>query len=122
MIDAGGLRFVDPFGLTMLGASFQELWVWEQRVVITGLREDLGRYLQRMDLFRDVELLECAPPPAFRHNRQDSLVELTQIHSVTDAADNGPRLANALVGRCPAADLVPDTSNWVPICRSLMST
>lgn len=104
VIDAAGLRFVDPFGLTLLGASFQALKAWGQRVVVRGLSADLGGYLQRMDLFAGVELSDCAPPAMRRRNRQDALVELTCIIDRDVAGDAATRLANALVGEVPGID------------------
>jgi len=101
MIDAGGLKFVDPFGLTLLGVSFDGLKVWGQRVAVRGLSADLGGYLKRMDLFAGVELCDCAPPAMRRHNRQDTLVELTCITDRYAASDAATRLASALVGAVP---------------------
>jgi hypothetical protein len=97
-LDARGVAFVDPFALTLLGASMHALKGWGQRVRIHGLDSDAGGYLHRMDLFKDVELVDCAPPPQRRHDRRDSLLELTQIDDRDLAADAARRMAQALVG------------------------
>nr|WP_295388251.1 ATP-binding protein [uncultured Thiodictyon sp.] len=104
VIDASGVRFVDPFGLTLLGASFQELSDWGQRVIVCGLSSDVGGYLQRMDLFTGVELRDCAPVRTRRHNRQDALVELTCIVDKNAASDAAGRLTSALIGAVPGID------------------
>ncbi len=104
VLDASGLKFVDPFGLTLLGASFQELITWGQRVVVHGLSADVGGYLLRMDLFAGVELRDCAPVMTRRRNRQDALVELTCILGRDTASDAAGRLTNALVGAVPGVD------------------
>jgi anti-anti-sigma regulatory factor len=102
-IDAGRLRFVDPFGLTLLGASFHDLQAWKQRVFVHGLTADVGGYLQRMDLFEGIELRNCAPAGR-RRDRQDSLVELTCIDDRNAASDAATRLVNALIGSVPCTD------------------
>lgn len=104
VIDASGLKFADPFGLTLLGASFHELNGWGQRVIVRGLSADVGGYLQRMDLFTGVELRDCAPVTMRRHNRQDALVELTCILDKDAANDAARRLTSALVGAVPGVD------------------
>lgn len=104
VIDAARLRFVDPFGLTLLGATFQELQGWGQRVVVHRVSADVGSYLQRMDLFRGVDL-QGFTPAGQRWDRRDSLVELTCIDDHTAASDAAGRLANALVGAVPGIDL-----------------
>ncbi|MGB0722302.1 MAG: ATP-binding protein [Gammaproteobacteria bacterium] len=105
-MDASGLAFIDPFGLTILGSSFVELREWNQQAVITGLNQDMGGYLERMDLFRGVELPDCETRQSHRHDRRDSLVELTAIHSVQEAHTAAPRLARTLTGADPESALV----------------
>jgi hypothetical protein len=103
-LDARRLVFVDPFALTLLGASLYELKQWGQRVRVSGLRPDIGGYLQRMDLFEDVEFVDCAPSIGQRHDRRDSLVELTRVDDDVEAADAARRIAQALVGCTGVSD------------------
>lgn len=104
ILDARGLKFVDPFGLTLLGASFHELRKWGQGIAISGLSMDVASYLQRMDLFADVDLLDCAATAGRRHNRQDALVELTCVDSRAAVNDAASRMTNALLGTVPGID------------------
>ena len=106
-LDASNVVFVDPFGLTLLGASFYELRKYDQRVRVSGLNPDLGGYLQRMDLFEDVEFVDCAPPIGQRHDRRDALGELTRIDNSGQAPEAAWRFARALVGWTGVSD-IPD--------------
>ena len=103
-LDARALRFADPFGLALLGATFYMLQQRSQTVRVAGLTDAVGGYLQRMDVFEGVELVDCALPRGQRHNQTDALVELTRLdqRSQIDRAAN--QLAEALVGRMPDID------------------
>ena len=100
-IDAAALRFADPFGLALLGATFQQLSAWGQKVIVSHLRADVGAYLQRMDVFPGVELRDCAPVGRRRHDRRDALVELTCITDRGAVGDAAQRLTSALIGAIP---------------------
>lgn len=104
MLDARALRFADPFGLALLGATFYMLQQRGQTVRVAGLTDAVGGYLQRMDVFEGVELVDCALPRGQRHDQSDGLVELTRLdqRSQIDRAAN--QLAGALVGRMPDID------------------
>jgi hypothetical protein len=104
MLDARALRFADPFGLALLGATFYMLQQRGQTVRVAGLTDAVGGYLQRMDVFEGVELVDCALPRGQRHDRTDALVELTRLdqRSQIDRAAN--QLAEALVGLMPDID------------------
>ena len=103
-LEARALRFADPFGLALLGATFYMLQQRGQTVRVAGLSDAVGGYLQRMDVFEGVELVDCAPPRGQRHDQTDALVELTRLdqRSQIDRAAN--QLAEALVGRMPDID------------------
>lgn len=109
IVDAGQLRFADPFGIALLGATFHMLRQRGRSVSVHGLSSEIAGYLQRMDVFAGVELVGCAPP-ARRNDRRDALVELTLLDGQRSAEDTAYRLAQAVVGRIPgvSSDEPPD--------------
>jgi len=104
MLDARALRFADPFGLAMLGSTFYMLQQRGQSVGVTGLTEAVSSYLQRMEVFTNVDLADCEPARGIRRDRRDALVELTRIDQRADIDRTANQLANALVGRMPDID------------------
>ncbi len=104
LLDARVLRFADPFGLAILGATFYMLQQRGQSARLSGLTEAVNSYLQRMDVFTGVELVDCAPARAIRHDRRDALVELTRIDQRGDIDRAANQLADALVGKMPDID------------------
>lgn len=97
-IDASQVRFVDPFGMAMLGATFHTIRSYGDAVRVSGLSPNIGSYLQRMDVFDGVELVGCALPEGRRLNRADALVELTLVDRHANAGDVAFQIAQALVG------------------------
>lgn len=97
-IDAGQLRYVDPFGMAMLGACFNSVRNTGCAIVVHRLSANLSGYLQRMDVFHGVELVDCAQSSGVRRNRSGDLVELTQISNRADVGDAAYRLAKAMIG------------------------
>ena len=73
-LEAHALRFADPFGLALLGATFYMLQQRGQTVQVAGLSDTVGGYLQRMDVFDGVELVDCNLPRGQRHDQRDALV------------------------------------------------
>lgn len=106
-LDARRVVFVDPFALTLLGLTLYELEQWGQRVRVSGLESGIGAYLQRMDVLRALDFVDCAPPITRRRDRRESLVELTRIDSSAEAPEAARRMAQALVGSTGVSDL-PD--------------
>lgn len=104
MLDARALRFADPFGLALLGATFYMLQQRGQTVRVAGLTDAVGGYLQRMDVFEGVELVDCALPRGQRHDQSDGLVELTRLDQRNQIDRAANQLAEALVGRMPDID------------------
>jgi len=98
VFDATGLRFADPFGLAMLGATFHMIRDQGRAVGVRGLSASMAGYLNRMDVFKGVDLIECAPRATGRHDRRDALVELKRLDSQGGVDDLAYRLAKALVG------------------------
>lgn len=103
-VDAGPLRFADPFGLAMLGATFFMMRQQGRQVRVCGLNADMAGYLNRMDVFDGVELVECAPRATGRNNRSDVLVELTRLDNHNHVDDAAYRLTKSLVGGIPGVD------------------
>lgn len=97
-IDAQHLRFADPFGIAMLGACFHGVKARGQNIRVHNLNSNLGGYLQRMDLFNGIELIDCAPENGSRQNRGDALVELTMLSKHSEVGSVAHKLAVALVG------------------------
>lgn len=104
ILDARALRFVDPFGMAMLGATFYMLQQRGQIVRVAGLTDAVGSYLHRMDVFEGVELVDCATPRSQRNDRRDALFELTRLDQRNQIDRAANQLAEALVGRMPDID------------------
>ncbi len=109
-VDASHLCFVDPFGLAMLGATFQMLRDNGRAVEIRNLSAVMASYLQRMDLFAGANLVGIVPSNDRRNNRSDALVELTRLNQASQVEATAARVAQSLVGRIPGMnpDEAPD--------------
>jgi len=109
-VDASKLVFVDPFGMALLAAAFYNVRRRGGAVRVHCLNAQLSGYLQRMDVFQGVELVDCALMPGQRQNRADALVEVTRLVQQRDVGSAAYRLTTALVGRMPVAhrDELPD--------------
>ncbi|MEF8730662.1 MAG: ATP-binding protein [Candidatus Accumulibacter meliphilus] len=106
VLDGRALRFADPFGLALLGSTCHMLRQRDQVVRVFGLADSVSSYLQRMDVFQEVELVDCAPARVgVRRNRRDALVELTRIDHPRDINSTANQLATAMVGAMPDIDL-----------------
>lgn len=105
VLDGRALRFADPFGLALLGSTCHMLRQRDQVVRVFGLADSVSSYLQRMDVFQEVELVDCAPARVgVRRNRRDALVELTRIDHPRDINSTANQLATAMVGAMPDID------------------
>lgn len=103
-VDARKLEFVDPFGMALLAATFYNVRQNGRVVRVHCLNEQLSGYLQRMDVFHGVELIDCAPMRGQRQDRADALVEVTRLEHRRDVDAAALRLTKALVGRMPVAN------------------
>lgn len=101
---ADNLLYADPFGMAILGASFHCLRQGGHAIQVRGLNSDIRSYLERMNVFQGVELEASPLGPRQRHNREDSLVELTSIGEPAQVDGTAQRLARALIGRGPNID------------------
>lgn len=104
MVDASRLRFADPFGLALLGATFFMVQAESRAVRVRGLNAVMAGYMSRMDVFRGVELVGCRPLGGQRNDRRDVLVELTRLDDHRQVDDAAYRLARSLVGNIPGLD------------------
>lgn len=116
ILDARALRFADPFGLCLLGATFLMLQQRGQTVRVAGLTDTVGGYLHRMDVFEGVELVDCALPRGQRHDQTDALVELTRLDQRSQIDRVANQLAEALVGRMP--DINPNEAHDEMSCMN----
>ncbi len=109
-VDASQLIFADPFGMTLLAATFHKVREQNGVVRVHHLNGQLSCYLQRMDVFQGVELVDCAPTQGQRHDRADALMEVTRLERQADIGNAAHRLTTALVGKMPVAnrDELPD--------------
>jgi anti-anti-sigma regulatory factor len=103
-VDAHDLKFVDPFGMALLAATFYKVNQHGGAVRVHCLNAQLSGYLRRMDLFQGVELVDCAAMQGQRQDRADALVEVTRLEQRRDVDEAALRLTRALVGRMPAAN------------------
>lgn len=106
-INAVYLKFVDPFGMAMLGACFDAVRKQGSVIRVHQLSPDLCGYLQRMDVFTGVELVDRTLNNGTRRDRSDALVELTQLCDRSEVGNVAYRLAKAMIGRADP-DEVPD--------------
>ncbi len=104
-IDARQVKFVDPFGMAVLGATFFTIRAHGAAVRVSGLQADIGGYLQRMDVFDGVALVDCDVQGGRRSNRSDVLMELTRLNHTARSDDTAYQLAKSLVGHIPGIDL-----------------
>lgn len=106
-IYAAHLRFIDPFGMAMLGACFDEAKKQGCVIHVHQLSSDLSGYLQRMDVFTGVELVDCGSSNGVRHDRSGALVELTRLCNHAELGNVARRLAVAMIGAAEPGE-VPD--------------
>jgi len=106
-IDCSQVRFVTPFGLCLMAATFDWLEQEHKQVGHAGLSPCVGSYLARMDCLPGA-LAEPFVGP--RNNRADALVEVQVISDRSEADMVAQKLARAFVGRLPGTDpqAIPD--------------
>lgn len=118
-INARNLRFVDPFGMAMLGACLDEAKKQEYAIRVYGLSPDLSGYLQRMNVITGIELVDCSHTMGTRRDRSDTLVELTRLCNHSEVGDVSYRLAKAMTGVADYNE-VPDEMTGYTTCDRLM--
>lgn len=105
VVDCSQLRFVDPLGIALLGATFDAIRHQARKIEILNLSQDLQGYLTRMDLFKDLELVGEVPSPVgHRHDRSSDLVELTCLSDSNQVDDAAFRLAKTIIGQLDGID------------------
>lgn len=103
-VDAAKLKFVDPFGMALLAATFHQIMSHDGLVRVYHLNDQISGYMQRMDVFQGVQLVDCANTTGQRHDRSADLVEVTRLESQSDVEDAAYRLALASVGNMHIAN------------------
>ena len=106
-IEAGRLQYVDPMGMAMLGACLDASRKQDGSIRVHHLSSRLSAYLQRMDVFTGLELVDCAANHGTRRDRSADLFELRQLCKHGEVGEVAHRLALAIIGE-PAPDDAPD--------------
>lgn len=102
-IDGSRLRFVDPFGLTLLAAACERVGQQGRRIEVVALNPDHGGYLRRMDLFKQPWISCCEEElsDAARFDGRASFVELRRLTSQAEVDGAANALASAVLGWVP---------------------
>lgn len=103
VLDASELEFVDPLGLAVLGALLEPL-AGTKTVEMPWMSKNVAGYLERMGLFCRTDIGCVDLPGNARHDKQNSLVELTRVGCLSEAKDAARRLAVAMTGQLTRAD------------------
>lgn len=104
VVEANALQYADPFGMAVLGASFNAVLRQGHEVHVRGLSPEIRTYLERMNVFDGVSLELSELSGRARNDRSDSLVELTSLRDSRQVDVVAGRLATALIGRIPGVD------------------
>ena len=100
-LDASELEFIDPHGLTVLGALLSPLV--DRHISMPWLKTEFAGYLDRMDFFKHCVIRDVEIPDWRRHPHPKSLVELTCITDSTKTDVIANRLADAITGKLTSA-------------------
>ena len=84
--------------MALLAATFYKVRQRGGAVRVHRLNAQLSGYLQRMDVFHGVELVDCAPMQGQRHDQADALFEVTRLEHRRDVDSAALRLTTALLG------------------------
>ncbi len=106
ILDASEVEFIDPHGLTVLGALLSP--IKDKRISMPWLSRNYAGYLDRMDFFEHCEIHDVDIPDWGRHARPERLVELTCITDSTKTDEIANRLADAITGRLTDASVEDD--------------
>ena len=102
VLDASEVEFIDPHGLTVLGALLSPLK--DRKISMPWLSVNYAGYLQRMDFFEHCDIQDVELPDWNRYDHPERLVELTCIKDSTCTGETAVRLADAITGQLTAAD------------------
>ena len=100
-LDASELEFIDPHGLTVLGALLSPLT--DRSISMPWLKTEFAGYLDRMDFFKHCQIQDVEIPDWRRHPHPQSLVELTCVTDSTKTDEIANRLADAITGKLTSA-------------------
>lgn len=115
-IDCSKVRFVDPFGITVLAAAIREALDAGRQVAMPWLATSTTSYLERMNFFvgMDIDSVDI-PINRTRHDQSANLLEMTRIVDTDKAEFVADQLATAIVSKIigrgpkPVNFNVPDT-------------
>ncbi len=115
-LDCSQVRFVDPFGITVLAAAIKEALSQGRSVAMPWLAATTTSYLERMNFFADMAIdAVSVPQNRRRHDQRGSLLEITNIVDSGKSEAVADQLASAIVtmiigrGERPVNFHVPDT-------------
>lgn len=97
VLDASEVEFIDPHGLTVLGALLSPLKA--KRISMPWLSSNYAGYLDRMDFFKHCDIHDVDVPDWGRHPRPERLVELTCVTDAAKTDEIANKLADAITGR-----------------------
>ncbi|OIQ77077.1 hypothetical protein GALL_412320 [mine drainage metagenome] len=101
-VDASALRFIDPFGLTLLAAASERVGQSGGRVDVIRLSPTHGGYLQRMN-FSQHPWMQCSAgqQTVRRQDQRASLVELRRLTTEREVDAVANALAVSMLGQVP---------------------
>lgn len=101
VLDASDLEFIDPHGLTVLGALLSP--IKDRRISMPWLSNNYAGYLDRMDFFKHCDIQDVEIPDWKRYPHPETLVELTCITDASKTDEIANKLADAITGRLTSA-------------------
>lgn len=100
VIQATNLVFADPLGVSLLGTSIQSAREKNSSVSISGLNSNISSYLDRVNLFNGINLIDCDHRKKInRRDQSASMVELTQVTCPAEVDSASNSLAVSLLGK-----------------------
>lgn len=111
ILNAKDVEFFEPHGIAILAALLGS--ISGAKISMPWLSTNLAGYLDRMNFFKYMEVDAVEIPDQARHNRSESLVELTRIDDSAHVESVVNQLADAIAGKITTAQpdepLNPDT-------------
>lgn len=100
-VDCQHLKFIDPLGFAVLGATLAPT---ARQISMSWLDTGLAEYMERMDFFHHCPVTGYSNEPLAPQDRRDNSVELTCISDEFQADETAERLANAITRNLTNAD------------------
>jgi anti-anti-sigma regulatory factor len=96
ILNAQKVRFIDPLGLSVLGALISSHP--QKKFSMPWMGPEVAAYMERMDFFKHFEFPDVEVPGRARTDQQFGLVELTCVREGRESEAVANRLANAITG------------------------